>query len=148
MSERFEPKAEYGACERCGTILGDLVVDGDGGEAVTKARSCPSPLCTGRTTLPTGADASLLYKARALVFSPQERREDGTEVGVILAVDPDEVHDKTLRRRSPVIARDVLWPVDRKRFMRMFDHHIHHESAPHITPLNDGWDASRKVPVL
>lgn len=148
MRERFQPRAGYGACERCGTILGDLVVDGEGGEEVSKARFCPSPLCTGSKELPGGADTSLLYKARALIFVPEERRDDGTEVGVILAVKPDEVHDRTLRRRSPAVARDVVWPIDRKHFARMFDHHIHHESAPHITPLNDGWDASRKVPVL
>lgn len=147
-NEKFVARAEYGACDACGTILGDVVAQEGGEEKVVQAKVCGSPVCTGKNELMEGLDPSLLYRARALVFIPKEKLEDGTEKGHIVAVRPDDVHEPILRRESPVVVSDVCWPKDRKHFIEFFNHHVHYEGAPNITPLNDGWDASRKVPVL
>jgi len=147
-NEKFVARAEYGACDECGTILGDVVAQ-EGGEAkVVQANVCCSPICTGKHELIKGLDASLLYRARALVFIPQEKLTDGTEKGHIVAVLPEDIHEPVLRHDSPVVVTDVCWPNDRKHFSEFFNHHVHYEGAPNITPLNDGWDPSRKVPVL
>jgi hypothetical protein len=147
-NENFVARAEYGACGDCGTILGDIVAQEGGEEKVVQAKACCSPICTGKNELIDGLDPSLLYRVRALVFVPEEKLEGGTEKGHVVAVLPEDVHDEILRHDSPVILTDVRWPADRKHFISMLNHHIHHEAAPNITQLNDGWDSSRKVPVL
>jgi hypothetical protein len=38
-----------------------------------------------------------------------------------------------------VIVKDFVWPIDRDRFARLLDHHIHHEDSPEVTPINCGW---------
>jgi hypothetical protein len=147
-NEKFVARAEYGACEKCGTILGDIVAPESGEEKVVQAKVCCSPICTGKNEMIEGLDASLLYRVRALVFLPEARLDDGNEKGRIVAVLPDDVHETLLRRESPTVVTDVCWPKDRKHFIEFFNHHVHYEGSPNITPLNDGWDPSRKVPVL
>lgn len=112
---------------------------------------CPSPYCPksfrpGAALLP-GVDPSYLYRGRALLFCP-EREVEGGEVGVIRAVPFEHVHCATSRHQALIVVRDIVWPQDRKRFGELFDHHIHHEDAPHVSPLNDGWDSHHGLPVL
>ncbi|HHI79343.1 MAG TPA: hypothetical protein ENK02_05145 [Planctomycetes bacterium] len=107
----------------------------------------PCPACQGGKMLP-GLDPSYLYRAFALVFCPTGKDEDGCEIGVIRSVPPAHVHDPVARGRAKVVVTDVRWPEDKRRFSKLFDHHIHHERDPNITPLNDGWDSQHSLPVL
>ncbi|MFQ5506282.1 MAG: hypothetical protein ACE5F1_16055 [Planctomycetota bacterium] len=155
-NEEFVPLGDGSSCPRCGSLLGRLERPGGARGGDPRAEPfCPSPVCNDGVLL-HDADASYLYRAWALIFtrvrgpglpdkSESERLE---EHGVIRAVRPEGVHDPIVRRNSPIVAAEVRWPADRKRFSELFDHHVHHETAPHITPLNDGWDSQHSLPVL
>lgn len=138
---RFVVDAEPRVCPRCGSLLGRY---GD------REGFCPAPICDGAGELVPGADASFLYRARALLFVPTGGASAAgcDEVGSIIAVKPEEVTSAIARGHAPVVATDVCWPKDRKRFGELFDHHIHHVNGPLVEPPNDGWDADRPLPVL
>jgi hypothetical protein len=147
VTHEFVPSTGGESCPNCGSLLGRFGSD--------EQLVCPSPVCNDGV-FPEGVEPSVLYRAFALIFMPDEpsKLEDvpesqrKREVGVIRAVQPDLVQDPVVRRNSPIVATEVVWPDDRDRFNDLFDHHIHHENAPQVTPLNDGWDAGRHVPVL
>ncbi len=157
---RFEKGLAQGGnedsfCPECGSVLGHVLdLSGDEPELLKDA-VCPAPFCSrrmehegsgGEGLLP-GADPSLLYRARALIFVP-DGEADGKETGTIRALRYEEVHDPVARHRAKPVVTEVVWPDDRKAFSELFSHHVHHEKDPHVTPLNDGWDRSRPLPVL
>ncbi len=141
---RFVPKEDGRFCRDCGSLSGDL--RDEDGEVVEKD-VLPCPKCQDGKMLP-GLDPSYLYRAFALIFMATGKDEDGCEIGVIRTVPPAYVHDAVARGRGMVIATNVRWPEDKKKFSKLFDHHIHHERDPNITPLNDGWDSQHPLPVL
>ncbi len=140
----FVPKEDGRFCRDCGSLSGDLQ-DRDGN--VVEEDVLPCPKCQGGKML-EGLDPSYLYRAFALLFTPTGKDEDGCEIGVIRTVPPAHIHDPIARNRAMVVATDVRWPNDKKKFSKLFDHHIHHERDPNITPLNDGWDSQHSLPVL
>ncbi len=150
-SASFVPNDEGRICERCGSLLGRWV--SEEGE-VLSAEVCPAPHAEARREDRREPEPSFLYRGFVLVFEPEEVLDHGAdgahprEKGIIRSVRPEHVHDPVARRRGLIVATDVLWPEDRKRFCELFDHHVHHVGAPHVTPLNDGWDPSRELPVL
>ena len=174
---RFESYAEPRACYVCGSMLGRLMEESEEGEGlgIVQEGFCPSPYCATDRTKPENFDASFLYRTRVLVFTKakgaetheddrdvvrQDAGEEGAgeegageedtvqEIGVIRAIKPEEVHDPVSRRNAPIVVENVCWPRDRKRFCELFNRHVHHEMAPNITVLNDGWDSSQPLPVL
>jgi hypothetical protein len=151
----FVANPAIGLCPSCGSVRGQLLT-GEGEQASAIAESaCPSPFCPEayrKGELLPGVDISYLYRGRALLFFPYDENATGgggeSVSGLIRAVPFEHVHDRVARRQGLVVAENILWPDDRKRFGELFDHHIHHENAPHVTPLNDGWDSKHGLPVL
>lgn len=138
---RFVPHGAGQVCETCGSLLGRY---GD------SENFCPAPSCDGNGQLAEGVDPSYLYRSRALLFVPNDADAvpGCDEVGVIIAVKPNEVTSTLARGHAPTVATGVCWPRDRKRFGELFDHHVHHVNGPLVQPPNDGWDADHPLPVL
>ena len=91
-------------------------------------------------------DPSYLFKDKLLVFRAEPGRtcqKCGGPAGSVVAMDQAEIEDPVTRARAPVVVANYCPHCDVEHFTRLFERHIHPETAPNVTTINDGWGTQK-----
>jgi hypothetical protein len=91
-------------------------------------------------------DPSYVREDQLLIFRPEPGvtcMRCGGPAGAVIAVEHAMFGDPLARARAPVLVAGYCPRCDVEKFTRLFERHIHPETAPNVMTINDGWGTQK-----
>ncbi len=91
-------------------------------------------------------DPSYVLEDKILVFRADPGMtcgKCGGPAGSVVAVEHARLDDPMARASAPVLVAGYCPHCDMEKFTRLFERHIHPETAPNVMTINDGWGTQK-----